>query len=293
MAVTLAGRRPRLLLFSPHLAPAPGAAPLVAGRPGAPALFPHDRRSGSVTQTRRDFWSGVAVLALLCLGGTNVARAQDAVVKGRVVSDRGEPIVGANVFIEELRLAANTSNDGRYVLTVPGARVRAQTLFLRARGIGFKPGSKQHTLTAGEQTVDFTLVYDVNLLQAVVVTGVQEATEAAKVPFDVARVSAAQMVVPGQDALTQLKGKVAGADIVSFSGRPGTQPSVLLRGPKAINAQGRSQDPLYIVDGIIINGNLQDLNSGDIESAEVVEGAAASSLYGARAGNGVIQITTK
>jgi len=134
-----------------------------------------------VTQTRRDFWSGVAVLALLCLAGTNAARAQDAVVKGRVVSDRGEPIVGANVFIEELRLAANTANDGRYVLTVPGGRVRGQTLFLRARGIGFKPGSKQFTLTAGEQSVDFTLVYDVNLLQAVVVTGVQEATEAANI----------------------------------------------------------------------------------------------------------------
>jgi len=246
-----------------------------------------------MTQTRRDFWSVVAVLALLSLARTNAARAQDAVVKGRVVSDRGEAVVGANVFIEELRLAANTSNDGRYVLTVPGGRVRGQTLFLRARGIGLKPGSKQITLNAGEQTIDFTLVYDVNLLQAVVVTGVQEATEAAKVPFDVARVSAAQMVVPGQDALTQLKGKVAGADIVSFSGRPGTQPSVLLRGPKMINAQGRSQDPLYIVDGIIINGNLSDLNSRDIEGAEVVEGAAGSSLYGARAGNGVIQFTTK
>jgi TonB-linked SusC/RagA family outer membrane protein len=246
-----------------------------------------------MTQPRRDFWFGVAVLALLCLAGTNATRAQDAVLKGRVVSDRGEPIVGANVFIEELRLAATTSNDGRYVLTAPGGRVRGQTLFLRARGIGFKPGSKQITLNTGEQTIDFTLVYDVNLLQAVVVTGVQEATEAAKVPFDVARVSAAQMAVPGQDALTQLKGKVAGADIVSFSGRPGTQPAVLLRGPTMINAQGRSQDPLYIVDGVIINGNLPDLNPSDIENIEVVKGAAGSSLYGARAGNGVIQITTR
>ena len=246
-----------------------------------------------MTQTRRDFWCGVAVLALLCLAGTNATRAQDAVVKGRVVSDRGEPIVGANVFIEELRLAANTSNDGRYALTVPGARVRGQTLFLRARGIGFKPGSKQFTLNVGEQTVDFTLVYDVNLLQTVVVTGVQEGTELAKTPFALDHVDAAQMAVPAQDPLTQLKGKVAGAEIVSASGRPGAQPSVLLRGPTMINAQGRSQDPLYIVDGVVINGNLPDLNPNDIESIEVVKGAAGSSLYGARAGNGVIQITTK
>jgi TonB-linked SusC/RagA family outer membrane protein len=68
---------------------------------------------------------------------------------------------------------------------------------------------------------------------------------------------------------------------------------VLLRGPTALNASGRSQDPLYIVDGIIINGALPEISPNDIESVEVVKGAAAASLYGARAGNGVITITTK
>src|SRR5947209_12367309 len=246
-----------------------------------------------MTQLRRDLWYGLAATAALLLAGAPRANAQDAVLKGRVISDRGEPVAGANVFIEELRLAINSANDGRYSLTVPSARVRGQTLFLRARGIGFKPGSKQITLAAGEQTVDFTLVYDVNLLQAVVVTGVQEATELANAPFAIDHVDASRMAVPAQDALTQLKGKVAGADIVSFSGRPGTQPAVLLRGPTSLNAQGRSQDPLYIVDGVIINGALPDLNPSDIESVEVVKGAAAASLYGARGGNGVINITTK
>src|SRR2546426_5231025 len=246
-----------------------------------------------MTQLRRDLWYGLAATAALWLAGAARANAQDAVLKGRVMSDRGEPVAGANVFIEELRLAINSANDGRYALTVPSARVRGQTLFLRARGIGLKPASKQITLTAGEQTVDFTLVYDINLLQTVVVTGVQEGTELVKTPFALDHVNAAQMAVPAQDPLTQLKGKVAGAEIVSASGRPGAQPSVLLRGPTMINAQGRSQDPLYIVDGIVINGNLPDLNPSDIESVEVVKGAAASSLYGARAGNGVIQITTK
>ncbi|HMA39693.1 MAG TPA: SusC/RagA family TonB-linked outer membrane protein [Gemmatimonadales bacterium] len=246
-----------------------------------------------MTLTRRDLWYGLAVLAALWLAGAGSARAQDAVVKGRIVSDRGEPVVGANVFIEELRMSVSTSNDGRYTLLVPGARVRGQQVFLRVRGIGFKPASRQLTLSAGEQTVDLTLIYDINLLQAVVVTGVQEATEAVMTPFDVSTVSAAQMVVPAADPVTQLKGKVPGAQIVSSSGRPGTQASVLLRGPTMINAQGRSQEPLYIVDGIVINGNLPDLNPNDIESVEVVKGAAGSSLYGARAGNGVIQITTK
>jgi TonB-linked SusC/RagA family outer membrane protein len=246
-----------------------------------------------MTHSRRDLWFGAIVLAALSLAGAGRALAQDAVIKGRVVSDRGEPVVGANVFIEELRLGVNTTNQGTYLLTVPSARARGQQVFLRARGIGFKPTSKQITLNTGELTVDFTLVYDVNLLQQVVVTGVQGETEMAKIPFALDHVDAAQMSVPGQDALTQLKGKVAGVDIVSASGRPGAQPAVLLRGPTMINAQGRSQDPLYIVDGIVINGNLPDLNPNDIESVEVVKGAAGSSLYGARAGNGVIQITTK
>jgi TonB-linked SusC/RagA family outer membrane protein len=171
--------------------------------------------------------------------------------------------------------------------------VRGQQVVLRVRAIGFKPNSKSVTLTSGEQAVDLVLAYDVNLLEAIVVTGTQEATEAVKVPFTVSRVDAAQMPVPAANPLTQLQGKVPGANIVSASGRPGAQPAVLLRGPTSINASGRGQDPLYIVDGVIINGGLPDLNPQDIESVEVVKGAAGASLYGARAGNGVINITTK
>jgi TonB-dependent SusC/RagA subfamily outer membrane receptor len=86
---------------------------------------------------------------------------------------------------------------------------------------------------------------------------------------------------------------VAGANIVAASGRPGTAPAIILRGPQSINASGRGQDPLYIIDGVISQGGLQDINPQDIENIEVVKGAAASSLYGSRAGNGVIQITTR
>src|SRR5438876_427300 len=99
--------------------------------------------------------------------------------------------------------------------------------------------------------------------------------------------------VPGANPLTQIQGKVPGAEIVSASGRPGAQPAVLLRGPTSLNGQGRGQDPLYIVDGIIVNGGLPDINPEDIDNVEVVKGAAAASLYGSRAANGVINITTK
>ena len=238
------------------------------------------------------FFAGAAVLALL-VASPRTALAQDAVIRGTITSDRGEPVAGANVLVEELRMGVLTNATGQYTVLVPGARVRGQPVVLRVRAIGFKPNSKAITLTPGEQAVDLVLSYDVNLLEAVVVTGTQEATEAVKVPFTVSRVDAAQMPVPGSNALSQLQGKVPGANIVSASGRPGAQPSVLLRGPTSINASGRGQDPLYIVDGVIINGGLPDLNPQDIESVEVVKGAAGASLYGARAGNGVVNITTK
>jgi TonB-linked SusC/RagA family outer membrane protein len=218
--------------------------------------------------------------------------AQDAIIRGTVTSDRGEVVQVASVQIPELNVQTLTGANGQYSILIPAARVRGQTVALRIRSIGHKPSTKSVVLNAGEQTIDFTLATDVNMLDAIIVTGVQEATEAAKVPFGVTRVDAGNLPVAASDPIRQLQGKI-GANIVSASGRPGAQPSVLLRGPTMLNAQGRSQDPLYIVDGVVIAGGLPEINPSDIESFEVVKGAAGSSLYGARAGNGVITIKTK
>src|SRR5947209_3376643 len=265
----------------------------IAPSVSVPAPFSSSREGVSMLHTCRGvLLAGTAALALM-FAGARVARAQDAVIRGTIKSDRGESVAGANVVIEELRVGVVSNATGQFTLLIPGARVRGQEVVVRAGGIGFKPNSKAITLTAGEQTLDLTLAYDVNLLEAVVVTGVQEATEQVKVPFTVSRVDASQLPVPAANPLAQLQGKVPGANIVSASGRPGAQPAILLRGPTSINAAGRGQDPLYIVDGIIINGNLPDINPNDIENVEVVKGAAGASLYGARAGNGVVNITTK
>ncbi len=234
----------------------------------------------------------LAVLGLLA-GSATVAAAQNAVITGRVTSDQGRPLYGANVYITELNLSVATTEAGNYTITVAGQRVRGQTVVLRARAIGQKPDAKSIVLRPGSIRQDFVLAQDVNRLSQVVVTGVTGATEQVKVPFSVARVDEKDMPVMGVNPLSQLQGKVPGASIVSNSGRPGAQPAVLLRAPTSINASGRGQDPLYIVDGVILQGPLPDLNSMDIESVEVVKGAAGASLYGARAGNGVIQITTK
>ena len=234
-----------------------------------------------------------AALALMLAGGVSAAQAQNAVITGKVVSDVGAPGEGTQVYIQELNVGALANADGNYRLVVPGERVHGQTVQLQARRIGMVPSSQQITLNAGEQTVNFTLKTDVQHLSEVVVTGVTGATEQAKVPFTVQHIDASQLKVPAANPLSELQGKVPGANIVGASGRPGASPEILLRGPKSINASGRGQGPLYVVDGVILNGPLPDINPLDIQSVEVVEGAAAASLYGSRAANGVIQITTK
>jgi TonB-linked SusC/RagA family outer membrane protein len=235
---------------------------------------------------------GWLTLALLAAGAAQ-AQAQNAVITGRVASEQGQPLQGANVLINELNISVGTNQTGNYTITVPAARVSGQTVMLRVRSVGFVPQNREITVTAGNQTVDFTLRPDVTRLSEVVVTGVSQATEQIKVPFAVARVDTSQMPVTGTSAVQQLQGKIAGANITQASGRPGAAPAVVLRGPTSINASGRAQGPLYIVDGVLLNGATPDLNPNDIENIEVVKGAAAASLYGARAGGGVINITTK
>jgi TonB-dependent SusC/RagA subfamily outer membrane receptor len=231
-------------------------------------------------------------LAVVLFAAAVPAAAQDAILRGTVTSDRGELVQVAAVQLPDLNLQVLTGANGQYTFVIPAARVRGQTVSLRVRSIGHKPSTKIVTLNAGEQTVDFVLATDVNMLEAIVVTGVQEATPATHVPFSVSRVDVANLPLASADPLRQLQGKI-GANIVSGTGRPGTAPSVLLRGPTSLNAAGRSQDPLYIVDGVVINGNLPEIAPQDIESVEVLKGASGASLYGARAGNGVISIKTK
>jgi len=142
--------------------------------------------------------------------------------------------------------------------------------------------------------VNFALAEDVLGFEDIIVTGVVGATERARLPFTVARLGAEEFQVTSHiSAANMIQGKIAGVTVVQGSGRPGAPPSFLLRGPTSIDASGRNQEPLYIVDGIALSGSFVDIDALDVESVEVVKGAAAASLYGARAANGVIQITTR
>ncbi|HEU4995403.1 MAG TPA: SusC/RagA family TonB-linked outer membrane protein, partial [Gemmatimonadaceae bacterium] len=241
--------------------------------------------------TRRAVTLGASLLALTL--SAQSAHAQSAVISGRVTSESGNALEVSNVFITELHISVPANADGRYSITIPAERVRGQAIVLRARAIGYASISKPLTLTAGAHTLDFALKRDINRLQEVVVTGTVGATEIKKTAFNITSLDQADMPVPATNPLLQLQGKVTGVQIVQPSGRPGTAAQAIMRGPKMLNAEGRSQQPLTIVDGIIVTSGLQDINPQDIESVEVVKGAAASSMYGSRAGSGVIQITTK
>lgn len=240
-------------------------------------------------------WLCAAALAVAS-ASVPLAAQQPATVTGRVTNASGGGENGVNVRINALNIGTVTGADGAYRLVIPASRLRAgQPVTLSASRVGFATMNRPITLSAGSAlTQNFQLRTDILELEGIVATGVSGgATERQKVPFTVARVDAAQMPVQAVNPLSQLQGKVPGANIASTSGRPGAAPTVILRGPTSINASGRSQEPLYIVDGVVLGSSIADLNPADIQSVEVVKGAAASTLYGSRAAAGVISITTK
>lgn len=246
-------------------------------------------RSGSVLLL-------LATVAAPVLG----AGAQSAVLSGRITSETGMPLEFATASIGELNVAVRSDENGRFSLVVPPGAVSGQVVLLRARAIGYLQQTREVILAPGVQTRDFVMRRDVNRLEEVVVTGAITGTAQNKMAFSVTRLSDTDMPVPASNPLQQLQGRVPGAQVVQPGGRPGTGPAVVLRGPKSLDATGRSQGPLIIVDGVLMNGDtrpgisdLQELNALDIESIEVVKGAAAASLYGSRAGAGVIQVTTR
>lgn len=234
------------------------------------------------------------VPALALLAAAAPAHAQ-ATFNGRVLGPANQPLEGATVSIRELQISVVTGAQGRYQIVIPAGRVSGQQITMTARLIGYRPTSRViPELTSGERTIEFQLEQDITKMEEIVVTGVLEGVERAKVPFSVGRVTSEDLMVPASSPLTALQGKVAGVRIASTSGLPGSEPQILIRGPTSINASGRGQGPLIIVDDAIMNvGSLAELGGLDIESIEVVKGAAAASLYGTRAANGVITVRTK
>ncbi|MGH7547761.1 MAG: SusC/RagA family TonB-linked outer membrane protein [Gemmatimonadales bacterium] len=234
---------------------------------------------------------GNAVAALVVLIASPLPAQQGAVITGRVSSTLGDPLGGASVVVANTNFGAAATANGTYTITIPAEAVRGQQVVLTARYIGYRPATRTITLEPGTHEQSFELQPDPFRLDEVVVTGVGEATAAKKVPFAVGRLTAEQLQeVPGSSALVALQGKVAAVRLIPTSSQPGGEVALRLRGATSI---GGTQDPLFIVDGVITLFGLADIAPEDVERVEVIKGAAASSLYGSNAANGVVQVFTK
>src|SRR5258708_20113394 len=188
---------------------------------------------------------GRVLLAVAAMWLVLPARAsgQAATISGKVTSESGQPVEAANVYINQLGASVNTNAAGNYTIAVPAARVSGQKVHLRVRAIGHLSQMREVTVQPGLQTQNFTLPADVNRLSEVVVTGVVEGTERAKVPFSIGRVTAEDLPVPGLDPIRALAGKVSGMRIAQTSGRPGTTPEIQLPGPPSTTPPARRPGP--------------------------------------------------
>ncbi|OLD39168.1 MAG: hypothetical protein AUI57_04320 [Candidatus Rokubacteria bacterium 13_1_40CM_2_68_8] len=232
-----------------------------------------------------------AAVACVVLVASPLPAQQGAVITGRVTSEQGDPLGGASVVIANTHFGAATTANGNYTITIAAEAARGQQVVVTARYIGYKAATRTITLGPGAQEQSFQLHLDPFRLEEVVVTGVSDATNRSKVPFDVGTVNTDQLQeVPGASALVAIQGKVAGVRLLPTSAQPGGEVSLRLRGPTSI---GGKQDPLIVVDGVITRFGLGDIAAEDIERVEIVKGAAASSLYGSNGANGVVQVFTK
>ncbi|WP_342083310.1 SusC/RagA family TonB-linked outer membrane protein [Dyadobacter sp. OTU695] len=229
------------------------------------------------------------LLSLLCLGITQSLLAQSGTVKGKVTDDKGEMIPGVSVTVQGTQQGTLTDAEGAYSIEVPGS---ATLVF------SFLGYLKEEVAVSNRSTVNVSLKTDTKALEEVVVVGYGTQRKI-ETTGSIASVKAADLVqTPVANVAQGLQSRIAGVQINQNTGSPGGNVSVRIRGTNSING---SSEPLYVVDGIqISNGGgindvspLSTINPNDIESVEVLKDASASAIYGARAANGVILITTK
>ena len=229
---------------------------------------------------------------MLCLGAIGsislspmpamaaVAQDQTIKVKGQVVDDLGEPLIGASVRVKDSTVGAVTDLDGNFQLDVkPNAVLVVSYLGFNSREIAVR----------GRAVLEpIQLSSDNNVLEQVVVVG-YGVQKKADLTGSVSIVNADELKkVSNSNISTMLEGKVPGVQITT-DGQPGADPSVRIRG---IGSFG-STAPLYVIDGVPMGTTIRDFSPNDIETIQVLKDAAAGAIYGSRAANGVIIITTK
>ena len=248
--------------------------------------------------------SAVAGLAMMPMA----AFAQQATITGTVKSESGDPLAYATVVVERLNAGAQSNNAGVFTIVVPGARAEGQTVTLTAKLVGYKPHSLTFVLTPGTVTKDFRMEKNPLLLGEVVVTGSGTTSVREKLATSISSVKQEDIKKSSEtNIVNSLAAKAPGVEVTSQAGDPGAGSLIVIRGLKTLQGNGQ---PLFIVDGqpidnsstftsvsgdigTVTTNRASDINPNDVESVEVLKGAAATMLYGQRASAGVILITTK
>ena len=236
--------------------------------------------------------------------GAHAQSVSEHRVRGTVTDEKGDPLPGATVVAVGSAHGTFTDAEGKFNFIVSNAE--GQAIKIQASFLGYQIAVTDIKAEAGgTSTIAMGLKPDYLALDEVVVTGTSVATSKRQLGNAVSTVNVSSLAPAGATSIDQLlTGKVAGAQITQNSGNPAGGISIRMRGPSTIVG---SSDPLYIVDGVIVNNASQevidlggyaqnrmvDINPNDIERIEVIKGAAAAAIYGSRANNGVVQIFTK
>ena len=211
--------------------------------------------------------------------GTMAFAQQSVDVSGNVKDEAGEPVIGATVTEDGTQNATVTDMDGNFRLkTKPGAK-------LKITYIGFKP----QTVTAGP-SMNITIQEDNNVMDELVVTGYTTQRRADLTGSVAVMDMDEPMSAANPNMLSSMQGKLAGVTIADDAAPGGGSSTIRVRGMSTVNP---NNSPLYIIDGVATTENLNSLNPADIESIQVLKDASSASIYGSRAANGVIIITTK
>ncbi len=248
------------------------------------------------------------ILALAFFVGAPAVYGQTASITGTVTdSGTGQVLAGASVRLDNSDRGALTNVDGHYSLS--GVPLGSHTV--TASYIGYSDLQQTVTINAGSNTLDFGLKYDPVKLDALVVTAQQIERQKRELAYSVSTIQSQDLVkAPSTNFVADLAGKSAGVDVISQSGDVGASTRIVIRGVSSLSGDNQ---PLFVVDGIpisnsnIVAGTSQDrltgaidvgnrggdLNPEDIQSVTVLKGGAAAALYGQRAKDGVILITTK
>lgn len=225
---------------------------------------------------------------LLALNTPSLARVAvkattaDIRVTGQVVDEKGNSLPGVSVVIKGSTKGSTTDEQGNFQIVVPNPQTTLVFSFV---------GYRSKEIVVGNQTtLSVALVNDDQTLNEVVVVGYGSQLKK-EVTGAVQTVSAAEIKdLPVSQIGQKLQGRLAGVQINQATGKPGQGISIRIRGQVSVTA---GSDPLYVVDGFPITGNIAQLNPDEIEDLSVLKDAASTSLYGSRAANGVVLITTK